>query len=117
LQEVRQRKQSTQVTNKKVGVDNLSGRELLSELAAIFLKECNQMIVSVENAIKLRDGPMLYNAAHYLKGSISNFSADSAFQEAQLLELLGQQNGDFQVTVVLSELANYYRKLKSFWTN
>eukprot|EP01118_Nematostelium_gracile_P020302 TRINITY_DN9808_c0_g2_i1.p1 TRINITY_DN9808_c0_g2~~TRINITY_DN9808_c0_g2_i1.p1 ORF type:complete len:802 (-),score=295.06 TRINITY_DN9808_c0_g2_i1:82-2220(-) len=81
----------------------IGGRELLSELATIFLKESTQMVEAVKAAIDAQDGARLYTSAHYLKGSISNFSADAAFQMAQVLELIGQQNGNFQEAAILMD--------------
>ncbi len=47
-------------------------RELMKELAGLFLGECPRCMGEIRQAIAQRDGPGLQRAAHYLKGSVGN---------------------------------------------
>jgi CheY-like chemotaxis protein/HPt (histidine-containing phosphotransfer) domain-containing protein len=69
-------------------------RELLREVAALFLKDAPDHLVEIRRAISQGDGPALERAAHTLKGSVGNFSADSAYGTAFALEQMGRA-GDF----------------------
>jgi len=62
-------------------------RELLCELAELFLRECPRLMGDIRSAIADGDASRLKCAAHSLKGSIDNFAAKSAFEVASRLEL------------------------------
>jgi len=94
------------------GRGNNGSRDLTIELATTFLKEVDKLIEAVGTAIGVHDGLELYNAAHVLKGLISHFSVDVGFQTTQVLELIGQQNGNFQdAEILLERLKNEIQKL------
>jgi HPt (histidine-containing phosphotransfer) domain-containing protein len=65
-------------------------RELLKELAGLFLGECPQRMGEIRQAIYQKDGPRLQRAAHYLKGSVGNLGAHQAYEAAARLELAGR---------------------------
>ena len=66
-------------------------RELMKELAGLFLGECPQRMADIRRAIDARDGPALQRAAHYLKGSVGNFAAGRASAAAEQLERAGRE--------------------------
>jgi PAS domain S-box-containing protein len=65
-------------------------RELMKELAGLFLGECPQRMGEIRDAIARRDGAKLQRAAHYLKGSVGNFGAHRAYEAAGRLEHAGR---------------------------
>jgi signal transduction histidine kinase/HPt (histidine-containing phosphotransfer) domain-containing protein len=66
-------------------------RELLAELAEIFRNECPRLLNDVRRAVVAGDAKALERAAHALKGSVTNFRADSAFQAAFSLEVMARE--------------------------
>jgi len=92
-----------QQTNSSINqaIEAKGSRDLTSQLATAFLKDFDKMICAVEAAIAVHDGPQLYSTAHVLKGAISHFSVDAAFEATQVLELIGQQNHNFQDPEIL----------------
>jgi signal transduction histidine kinase/DNA-binding response OmpR family regulator len=79
--------------------------ELLRELATIFLGDCPNLLLSVREALRAGDARALMQAAHRLKGAVSNFSAPAATAAAQEVERIGH-SGD------LSEAAMACRTLE-----
>jgi HPt (histidine-containing phosphotransfer) domain-containing protein len=67
--------------------------ELLNEMALLFLEECPGMLLTVQQALSEGDALALQHAAHTLKGSVGNFSAQRAFAAALTLETIGR-HGD-----------------------
>jgi PAS domain S-box-containing protein len=65
-------------------------RELLAEIAGIFLSDVDSMMQAVRAAIDANDADALGRAAHRLKGSIITFAAGPAGDAALTLELLGR---------------------------
>ena len=61
-------------------------RNLLAELAQIFLNECPRMLEALRLAAAQGDPAAIERAAHTLKGAISNFSTGPAWAEAAALE-------------------------------
>jgi HPt (histidine-containing phosphotransfer) domain-containing protein len=66
-------------------------RQLLGELATLFLQECPQMLAEVQEALASHDPKALQHSAHTLKGSVGNFGALSASEAAFVLERMGRQ--------------------------
>jgi HPt (histidine-containing phosphotransfer) domain-containing protein len=65
-------------------------RDLLRELAEIFLLESPRLMGEIRAAIAEGDPRKLKSAAHSLKGSVDNFAAKGAFEQALRLEMLGR---------------------------
>jgi PAS domain S-box-containing protein len=65
-------------------------RQLLRELAEVFLGECPSLLDTIRNAIANGDAVRLRIAAHSLKGAIDNFVAQAAYQSALRLEMIGR---------------------------
>jgi CheY-like chemotaxis protein len=66
-------------------------RELLSELAEIFLESCPSYLANIQKALEHGDVQALSLAAHALKGSVGNFTKSGPFETARALEHLGRQ--------------------------
>ncbi len=80
--------------NFAVALDRLGGDEqLLCEVAQLFLEECPELVAQVRTAVVSGDADALQQAAHTLKGSVSNFGAAAASEAALALELMGR-NGE-----------------------
>ena len=61
-------------------------RELLHEMAQLFLEEAPRLISGVEDALEKHDCETLERAAHSLKGSVGNFGARKAYEAARVVE-------------------------------
>jgi two-component system, sensor histidine kinase and response regulator len=68
-------------------------RELLREIAALFIDDCERLINEVQDAVDRRDAARLRQSAHRLKGSIGHFGAPAVMTQARRLEQMGQ-SGD-----------------------
>ncbi len=79
--------------------------ELLQEIALLFLSDSARMLREIDNAVAARDAKALDNAAHTIKGCVSNFGAQGLYDASQALERMGR-SGD------LSNLAPAYTKLR-----
>jgi two-component system sensor histidine kinase/response regulator len=64
-------------------------RELLGELVGVFLQEYPSQLDSVRDAVARRDPQGVRRTAHLLKGSLSTFGGNSAFNLAAHLESQG----------------------------
>jgi two-component system sensor histidine kinase/response regulator len=69
--------------------------DLFVELAELFAKESSNLLAAVEDAVKNKNGEKIGKSAHTIKGAISNFSADKAYQAALTLERIGK-DGDLE---------------------
>jgi CheY-like chemotaxis protein/HPt (histidine-containing phosphotransfer) domain-containing protein len=65
--------------------------KLLRELAATFWETCPQMMADVQKALDGKSPKSLERAAHALKGSLSYFGTNLAFQSAVKLEALARE--------------------------
>jgi PAS domain S-box-containing protein len=68
-------------------------RDLLSELAEIFVRDCAALVGNIEAAVTQANATQLRCAAHALKGAVDNFGATATFTAAQRLESMGR-DGD-----------------------
>jgi CheY-like chemotaxis protein/HPt (histidine-containing phosphotransfer) domain-containing protein len=66
-------------------------RQLLAELAELFLGECPGWMREIETAISAGDPVRLRSAAHTLKGGLGPFAAHAAFDAAFRLETMGRK--------------------------
>jgi PAS domain S-box-containing protein len=69
-------------------------RDLLKEVAGLFLEDTPRLLLEIRNAILCADAKALERSAHTLKGSVGNFGARNAFEAAFALEQMGRA-GDF----------------------
>jgi two-component system, sensor histidine kinase and response regulator len=65
-------------------------RELLGELARIFLEDCPARLAAIQAGVERVDAGVLLDAAHALRGSVANFGAVQAVDAALKLELMGK---------------------------
>jgi two-component system sensor histidine kinase/response regulator len=79
-------------------------RELLRELAALFVGDCPRMLSDIQDAVRDGNAEALQKAAHALKGSVSNFGAEAAVQVAFRLEMMGRNQDMTDATQALKEL-------------
>jgi HPt (histidine-containing phosphotransfer) domain-containing protein len=65
--------------------------ELLREIAALFLENCDQWMTEIRLAAARGDAQAVSDGAHGLKGSVANFGAEAAVEAALRLEQLGRR--------------------------
>ncbi len=76
---------------------NLEGdRELMSELARLFLDDLPPQLEAIHKAAEMTQGDDLERVAHRLKSSVGNFAARSAFKAAFHLEKVAH-DGDLKL--------------------
>ncbi|MFH1733639.1 MAG: response regulator [bacterium] len=100
-------------------LDNFSGdRELLLEIAEIFLETHTELITSIQSAIDQNDATTLDQAAHSLKGAVSNFGLQEATEAAFKLEQMGREGNlegaAFQFDQLKIEIDKVVRLLEGF---
>ena len=77
--------------NRSVALERVGGDEdLLREIAGLFLEDYPNLMTQIQQAVGNSDALALERAAHSLKGSLSNFGSDAAYQAAFDLEQLGR---------------------------
>lgn len=64
--------------------------ELFKKVVGMFIDKYPQMLSEIHQAINSNDNKVLEHAAHALKGSISHFTSNSAFDAALKLEIIGR---------------------------
>ena len=75
-----------------LALDRVGGdQELLEEVAQLFLDDYPNSVAEIEQALAIGDPRGVERGAHTLKGSVSNFGADSVVETALALELAGHQ--------------------------
>jgi signal transduction histidine kinase/HPt (histidine-containing phosphotransfer) domain-containing protein len=100
-------------------------RELLRELAGIFLEECPAVLAQIHQATATQDGVLLQRAAHTLKGSVRLFGAPRAYDLCFALESLAKhslaeggarvlESAAGQVTVLEVEIDQVVGALRQF---
>ena len=65
-------------------------RDLLRELVELFLEEAPLRLATIRDAVTSRNGKMLQEAAHALKGSAGNLAAGAVYEAAKQLEYFGR---------------------------
>jgi HPt (histidine-containing phosphotransfer) domain-containing protein len=79
------------ILNLAAALDRVGGdKELLEEVAQLFLDTSPHLLAGIRQAVAARDAPALERSAHTLKGSVGNFGAEAAFQAALRLERIGR---------------------------
>jgi HPt (histidine-containing phosphotransfer) domain-containing protein len=101
----------------RVGGDS----DLLREITTIFLEEYPQLLEDIRSAVARCDDHLLERSAHSLKGSVSNFGAESATAAAYSLEQLGRQkdaaSAAGQLQKLEAELSALLPPLRAILTN
>lgn len=91
-------------------------RELLQELAQMFLEHAPVMMAELREACDRRDGDALQRAAHSLKGSAGNLAADEVCETARKLELMGHAGDLSDCARLLAELEAEMARLEAALT-
>jgi HPt (histidine-containing phosphotransfer) domain-containing protein len=86
-------------------------RELLREIAGLFLEQQDELLSRIREAVTATDGPALERAAHVLKGAVANFGAQRAAELAFRLEKAGRESAWQGVESTCGELQAVLEKL------
>jgi two-component system, sensor histidine kinase and response regulator len=91
--EVSRSKNEDLVFDRETFLERLGGRiDRAATLAAHFLDgECTHMLENMDDAIANSDASELYKAAHALKGTVSDFCSENAFEIAKRIELMARE--------------------------
>ena len=92
-------------------------RELLSEMAGVFLDEYPLLLVTMQDALSHGNAQTLTYAVHTLKGSVANFAASRVFEAALKLEKIGRQGNLSQAKTALAELEAELARLAPLLTS
>lgn len=106
------------VWDSKLALGRLGGdRELLAEMAAIFIETLSGQLGELRNALAARDAPKLRLLAHSMKGCVSTFAAEAARQAALALEECARI-GDFDsAPTALAQLQDRLGELQQALTH
>lgn len=69
--------------------------DLFVELSELFFEDSLTLLNKIEDSINRKDSESLRKSAHTLKGAVSNFSAQGAYNAAYDLEVIGK-NSEFE---------------------
>lgn len=90
--------------------------DLLNEILAVYLKEKNSLLVTIDNSLLANDHDTLFRAAHTLKGASAAVGAAGAVEAAKRLELAardGQTDGLKEMhDQLLVEVASVQREIE-----
>lgn len=101
------------IINKNSLSERLDGDfELFKELSELFIQESVNLLDAVEKAVKTKNGEKIGKTAHTIKGAISNFSADKAFNSALDLERLGKNNELDKVETAFKNLKKEIKQMQ-----
>lgn len=104
----------TEAFNLTEALERVEGdMDLLKEMIDLFLEEYPRMVVAIEHALTTSDAQALQNAAHTLKGAVSNFSAYGAAEASFTLEKMGRQHDLANPETALSTLTHELVRLSS----
>jgi PAS domain S-box-containing protein len=87
-------------------------RQLLAELAGLFLGEWPKWLAAIRTAVTERDPARLQLAAHALKGGLGTFSARSAWESALRLETMGRRGDLSGAEEALAEVVGEVERLR-----
>jgi HPt (histidine-containing phosphotransfer) domain-containing protein len=91
-------------------------RELLAELAGLFLAEYPRWLTEMRAAVAEGDPPRLQMAAHALKGAATTFAARATYEAALGLEKMGRAGDLSAAPDALAGLAQAFERLRSALT-
>ncbi|WP_224372259.1 ATP-binding protein [Hyalangium versicolor] len=77
---------------------------LMKEVAGLFLSECSELRVAIEQALERGDARELAHFAHRVKGALLNLSANPAAAAARKLEELGREKRLSEARPALDDL-------------
>lgn len=107
----------TAAFNLEAALERVGGdRPLLGELATLFLQTSPKLLADLQTALAHQDAAAMAYAAHTLKGSAGNFSAQGVFGAAANLEKLARNKDLDQAPAVLATLEHELSRLQSALT-
>lgn len=92
-------------------------RELLVEMADLFLDEYPRLLSTLRDAVAQGNAPTAAYAAHTLKGSVANFAAMPAFTAAQKIERIARHGDLTHVQGAFADLEAQLTRLKPLLAN
>ncbi|MEW6729758.1 MAG: response regulator [Acidobacteriota bacterium] len=90
----------------------LGERELLCEMADLFLEDATALLTDMRDSIAAQDGQRLSRAAHRLKGAAGHFGAQRTCAAARELEKIGQSTDLTRANQVYADLEKELSLLK-----
>ena len=90
----------------------LGDRQLLAELAGLFLAECPRWMTEMRAAVAGGEPPRLQLAAHALKGGVATFAAGATYEAALRLEKMGRAGDLSAAPEALAALAQKVERLR-----
>jgi HPt (histidine-containing phosphotransfer) domain-containing protein len=100
------------VTNKDLLLEQFAeNRQLLGELAAIFLEDAPRRMAAIRAGVEERNAGVLRAAAHALRGSVANFAAPQAVDVTLKLEVMGEGGNLTGVDEAFADLQLIMKKL------
>ncbi len=99
-------------------VERLDGDfDLFVELSELFFEDSAALLTKIEDSINSNDSDSLRKSAHTLKGAVSNFSAQKAYDAAYLLEVAGKdkvfEKAPEKLTSLKNEIDEVINSMKS----
>ncbi|MGH9667006.1 MAG: response regulator, partial [Bryobacteraceae bacterium] len=99
--------QKARQLDETVALSRMGGdRELLLEIARLFLEDYPNLLAAIQHAISGGDASALEHGAHTLKGSVANFGAAESVEAALRLEMMGRDGA-------LQDSSDAFRRLES----
>ncbi len=86
-------------------------RELLDELAIIYLGEAANLFVAITRAMEQHDINAATKVAHTIKGASSNFCAQAIFDAAWRFEQMRPSNSPEEIALAYRQLLNELERL------
>jgi len=91
--------------------------DLFVELSELFFEDSSALLKKIEDSISRGDTDALRKSAHTLKGAVSNFSAQKAYDAAYELEIAGKdkmlEKATEQLTTLKDEINEVIDAMKS----
>ncbi|HQZ68822.1 MAG TPA: Hpt domain-containing protein [Planctomycetaceae bacterium] len=91
--------------------------EFLQQLIQVFLDTVPKQIGALSNAMKNRNGAMISDAAHSIKGTVRYFFAAPAYLAAQHLEVISRPGHSAEVEQAHEQLINEIQRLQAYIQN
>ncbi len=86
--------------------------DLFKELAALYISDSPRLLSFIEEAIKNKNGEKIGKSSHTMKGAVSNFSAERAFNASLALEKIGKNNEFEKVEAAFKNLSREIEEMR-----
>ncbi|HXJ91778.1 MAG TPA: response regulator [Terriglobia bacterium] len=101
------------VFDRNAALDRVEGdSDLLREMAAVFLENCDAMLDDVRRAAASHDARALERAAHAMKGCLANLAADEAWHASAHVESFGREKNLDRMPEACSQLEQAIGRLR-----